>query len=976
MSEQTVTIDQNVLNGAAADEAPPAIGSLVEIRDEEWIVESCSRVADGWRVTCRGVSELVRDTSAIFYSALDPVEVVDPARARLVADDSPGYRRTRLWLEAMLRKTPVPLHQDGLSVAHRMMLDPLAYQRRAVAQALSLENLRPRILIADAVGLGKTLEIGMIISELARRGRADRVLVVTPRHVLEQMQRELWTRFAVPLVRLDSEGIQRVRQELPATRNPFTFYPRVIVSVDTLKSERYRAHLQKQRWDVVVVDESHNLTNTGTRNHQLATVLAPNTEALILASATPHNGKPESFAALVDLLDPTAIVDRRNYAVDDIKRLFVRRHRHSPDVEREVGHHWAEREEPEMLPFDLSDAEEAVVAELWDTWLNPDGGRAPSAGKGRSLFPWTLAKAFLSSPHALLETVQNRRAVLRRAERTAGADAEDDALSRLEELAEAAVNAGPAKLTELVRRLQQIGVGPRSPTRVVCFTERLATLRWLQTALPKALGLPEAAFDVLHGTLPDTEQMAIVERFGLAGTPVRVLLTGDVASEGVNLHRQCHHLVHVDLPWSLIRIEQRNGRIDRYGQTEAPRIAALIGTTRHDKFSADVRVLAKLLAKEHAAHRALGDAASLMRLHDADAEEDAVQRALAERRDLDEVVPDPRAADRADGEEDWSFDELFADAGEEAPPEPPVTEPPGLFASDLDYLREALAEVFRDPSRPPDAGPDSGVGWTEHPQRRLVELRPPADLRRRLAFLPQDYLAERGVRDRLVLATSVGAGEQSLAEARRHESSSQWPEAHFLGPLHPVLEWATDRALARIGRGEVPVVFGAVPAPTVLVQGVLHNERGQVLMHALRAVVALDPNALVVREDAIEAIREAGVGPDSVNRGLAVDADAWAWLIPAVVARMTAEMTVLSKGRLNEVVGPVREAATRIRAWRRASEELAAGKPGAQAARLRRRIEEHGAAAQDLARAMADTREPLVRPLVAVLPEPTAEVRA
>ena len=135
----------------------------------------------------------------------------------------------------------------------------------------------------------------MLLAELARRGRAERVLVVTPRHVLEQMQYELWTRFGLPLVRLDSDGIQRVRQQLPASRNPFTFFPKVIVSIDTLKSARYRAHLEKHRWDAAVVDESHNLTNSGTYNNQLARVLAPNTETLILASATPHNGNTESF---------------------------------------------------------------------------------------------------------------------------------------------------------------------------------------------------------------------------------------------------------------------------------------------------------------------------------------------------------------------------------------------------------------------------------------------------------------------------------------------------------------------------------------------------------------------------------------------------------------------------------------------------------------------------------------------------------
>lgn len=140
-----------------------------------------------------------------------------------------------------------------------------------------------------------------------------------------------------------------------------------------------------------------------------------------------------------------------------------------------------------------------------------------------------------------------------------------------------------ARFTALVDQLKAIGVDPRSDTRVVVFSERVQTLGWLRTVLPAALGFrgkaASEAVRLMHGGLSDEQQMQCVEDFGLADTAVRVLLTGDVASEGVNLHRQCHQLVHYDVPWSLIRIKQRNGRIDRYGQAHRPEFRALILTS-------------------------------------------------------------------------------------------------------------------------------------------------------------------------------------------------------------------------------------------------------------------------------------------------------------------------------------------------------------------------------------------------------------
>ena len=117
-----------------------------------------------------------------------------------------------------------------------------------------------------------------------------------------------------------------------------------------------------------------------------------------------------------------------------------------------------------------------------------------------------------------------------------------------------------------------------------------------------------------------------------------MLITGDLACEGVNLHAQCHELIHYDIPWSLIRIEQRNGRIDRYGQRHPPQITTLLLNPETEAFSGDLRVLSRLIEKEHEAHTALGDAASLMGKYDVGAEEDEIRKVLAGKASLDDVV--------------------------------------------------------------------------------------------------------------------------------------------------------------------------------------------------------------------------------------------------------------------------------------------------------------------------------------------------
>ncbi|MGD3152761.1 helicase-related protein [Tsukamurella tyrosinosolvens] len=891
-----------------------APGSVVVVRDQEWLVTAVEPRADGAFVHVTGLSELVRETSAVFSTALDRIDEVDPTAVGVIADPSDRFRRSRLWLESMLRKTPVAVTDPSLETARGGLARPLDYQLKAVAKALDPDKLRPRILLADAVGLGKTIEIGMILSELVRRGRGDRILVVTPKHVLEQMQMELWTRFALPFVRLDSSGIQRIRQILPASRNPFTYYKRVIISIDTLKSDRYVAHLRKQRWDAVVIDESHNVTNSASQNNRLATMLAANTDALVLASATPHNGKAESFAELIRMLDPSAVSPTGELDLAEVAKLVIRRHRHHPDVAGEVGDEWAERQPPNNIAVPATAAEDAIARELEDVWLWPYGA-TPYSGKNSSLFPWTLAKAYLSSPAALAQSIRER---LRRLDPTVPAEAaERAALTRLGELTDAVPITASAKYRVLREQLSEIGVSRTGDTRVVVFAERVATLTALAEALAADLKMSRTKGDdlgqvtVLHGGLSDTEQTAIVESFKLEASPIRILVTGDVASEGVNLHSQCHHLIHYDIPWSLIRIEQRNGRIDRYGQRHRPQISTLLLTPSTEHFAGDIRVLTRLLEREHEAHGALGESSSLIGKYDVKAEEEAIRQVLAGQKELDEVV---KTVDEVvDG---GGIDALFAelalgDIDQDEPVEVagPANASSGVYESEFAFLSDALLEFLDTPQLPPPSGAD----WTVHKQHSIAGLTPTPDLVQRLEVLPQDYLNARRVKTTYKLAYTRARGEQELLQARSGESTSTWPEAHYLAPLHPVVDWAADRALAALGRSQIYAVRGDVPFPTVLVQVTQTNTRGQVVAAGYFTVGFPDPadpsgNWVTTHLNPLDAVESLALA--DVNAGDLTDSHA-AQLQPLVAAAVRA---VDEPARLQ--ADAVRaETAERIDAW-------------------------------------------------------------
>ncbi|MEU4133053.1 DEAD/DEAH box helicase [Streptomyces wuyuanensis] len=942
---------------------PP--GAQILVRDEVWLVRNATRTEhDGARVEAVGASDFVRDQEAVFFTGLDRIELLDPRRTRLVRDDSPNFRRSRLFLEAVLRKTPLPQAERGLALADSFLLDSLPYQQRPAQLALSGRNLRPRMLIADVVGLGKTLEIGLTLAELIRRGRGERILVVTPQHVLEQFQHELWTRFAIPLVRLDSVGIERIQREIPAGRNPFTYFKRVIVSIDTLKNtDQYKHHLERITWDAVVIDESHNLINKGSLRNQLARTLAPHTDALLLASATPHNGDARSFAELISLLDPAAIRDPEHYRADDIKHLFIRRTKVSPEVREQMKGQWADRGPSRSIRVTATPAEEKVFEELAAVWLPSDGSKSVS---DVPLFPYTLLKSFLSSHAALKATVGTRIKTLEKKDDPEATAAERAALHRLLELASGMTEADSGKFGALLEQLREIGVGPKSDTRVVVFSERVQTLEWLARTVPAALGFKgkaaEGAARVMHGGLSDEQQMQCVEDFGLADTPVRILFTGDVASEGVNLHRQCHQLVHYDVPWSLIRIEQRNGRIDRYGQPHQPRFRALILTSSVDGAKDDTLVSERLLEREAQAHQALGTAEAVSGLYRAEAEEKSLIQDLLRGRTVDESLDADRTsgADDADGVDDFLAD-FFGAVNDEPEAEAtggdvdggagggavPRAHVPRLFASAREFLDEALREVY------PDA--HARLDLSADPETGLLSFVPPSDLVHRLKALPPDYVREQGLRDRLKVTFNRRLADSSLTRARASATSS-WPDISLLTDLHPVMEWLTDKVLVRLDRQEAPVLTADVARPTYLVQGIYSNALGRPTVVKWMAVTTdgeVDDNMVAV-------LRRAQVGPTMANPGLAHDPARLAEAIPAVLDTAEAFLEQRREAWDEPLRAPIEEYKARLGAWEQPT--LANG--GAAPSGTRERL-------ASLADSLLTTGRPMLRLLAVLAPTAT-----
>jgi superfamily II DNA or RNA helicase len=771
-----LAIDVNMV-----DYAP---GMRLIIRDEEWMVKKVETNSLGHKTLyCIGISPLVKDHDVMFLADIEEIEHVDPAKVRLVADDSPFFRRSRLYIESQWRQK-IPTDAN-LYIGNRAAMDTMRFQLEPAQTAL--RKTRQRILIADAVGLGKTLEAGILMSELIARGKGKRILVVTVKSMMTQFQKEMWNRFTIPLVRLDSNRISRIRASLPTNYNPFFYYDKTIVSIDTIKRDvEYRIHLENSWWDIIVIDEAHNVAERGNQAQRarLAKLLAERSDSLIMLSATPHDGRSESFASLMNMLDPTAIANPHDYKKEDIKGLCVRRFK--KDIKDQVQGAFKERS-VSVEKCSATAEEERAYDLLANMKLEMDAGREVHTGQ---LFKTNLEKSMFSSPAACIKSIDERLKKLNKKYQTG--DIKDIGL--LEELKEALEKITPSTFSRYQKLLallqsKDYGWSRKKNDRVVIFTERIETMRFIAAQLKADLNIKENAVQELCGGMPDTEQQGIVESFGRDESPIRVLVTSDVASEGINLHYLSHRLIHFDIPWSLMVFQQRNGRVDRYGQHEQPDIRYMMIDCANSKIKGDMRIMEILVQKEEQAYKNIGDPTLLMGKFNIE-EEEQVTAAAIEGGLTPEVF---REQLTQTGDEFDPFEALMAGATVAEPPAQ-VSEDDTLF-TDVEYVKTAIPYFNR------------GERITVQSLQTVdgVEISISPELRRRLSALlpdeaqPKEDFLRLSPDKQFVMSEMVRSMQNNLSE-------TAWPTTHYLWKLHPLFTWINDKSSLLYGRNEAPVI--------------------------------------------------------------------------------------------------------------------------------------------------------------------------
>lgn len=570
-------------------------GSLVRARGREWIVLNGG---EGELLRVRPLSGSEEDQTVI-HVGLEVEPVTDatfppPTAVQRASHDGAVLLRDALQLS--LRRGAGPFRSFG-----QISVQPRAYQLVPLLMALKLDPIR--LLIADDVGVGKTIEGALIARELLDRGDIDRMVVLCPPHLVEQWVTELDARFHLRAVPVTATSAARLERSLPPSESIFTAHPYTVVSLDYIKSENRRDDFLRACPDLVLVDEAHACVGTGQGRHkrfELLTALAKKeTRHMVFLTATPHSGDDAGFHNLLGLLNPAfaqlavATGEAQKRLRDQLSNHFVQRRRPDIDEWREERPLFPRREVKE-LTYRLSGEWERFFHAVLDYCAEIVEAAEGDARRARLNFFGTLAlmRCVASSPAAAAKALRTR-AKMDDAEAEAFFDervfdgtsdalpdddlepplaTEDPALAKLIKQAEALTGkTGDPKLALLEEHLKQLLADGFNP---VVFCRYIATAEYLGRHLSKAL--KKVRVDVVTGELTSDERKEKVEAMGdTEADERRLLVATDCLSEGINLQHQFDAVVHYDLSWNPTRHEQREGRVDRFGQT-SPKVRATL----------------------------------------------------------------------------------------------------------------------------------------------------------------------------------------------------------------------------------------------------------------------------------------------------------------------------------------------------------------------------------------------------------------